>query len=71
MPSPSRAAGISRDVQAVLLFDVSVHEVRVKVVFDSRILSIVGVQGGCPFWIGDSTEFGGIVDRQVVNIVRD
>jgi len=52
----------SGDVLVVILFDVSVHEARFKVVFDFCVLAVDCVHVGCPFWIDDTTKFGGIVE---------
>ena len=48
----------SGDVDVVILFDVSVHKVRLKVVFDLGILAVGCVHVSCPNWIDYATEFG-------------
>ena len=55
----------SGDVQVVILFDVSVHEVRVKVVFDFSVLTVGRLHVGCSHRIYYATEFGGKVERRV------
>jgi len=47
----------SRDIQVVILLDVSIHEVRLKGLFDLRVLAMDCVHVGCPFWIDDTTKF--------------
>jgi len=56
----------SRDIQVVILLDVSIHEVRLKGLFDLRVLAVDCVHVGGPFWIDDTTKFGGIVEWQAV-----
>ena len=48
----------SGDVEVVIPFDVSVHKVRLKVVFDFGILAVGCVHVSCPHWIDYATEFG-------------
>ena len=53
----------SVNVEVVIPFDVSVHEVRFKVVFDFSVLALSRLHVGCPHQIDYATEFGGIVER--------
>ena len=52
----------SRAIQVVILLDVSIHEVRLKGFLELRVLAVDCIYVGCPFWIDDTTEFGGIVE---------